>query len=30
MRNVSDEVYSENQNTNFVFNNFSKIVSFIR
>jgi len=33
MRNVSDKICRENQNTHFVFNNiffFSKIVSFMR
>jgi len=31
MRNVSDKIYRENQNTHFMFNNFlPKIVSFMR
>ena len=30
MRNVSDKSCAENQNTHFVFSNFSKIVPFMR
>jgi len=30
MRNVSDQSCRENQNTNFMFSNFTKIVPFLR